>query len=407
MAIIKIGSKFTDGKLIASEDYVNTAVGSGGGGSTGLISVADLPIDNKPAILIPLYIYPGTAWDDLIVLARKYPNTEIIAIVNPNSGQGASLNTDYVTGIRELRSAGIKVWIYVATDYPYDVDHNTKVVQDCKDDIDDWISFYPEACDGIFLDEMTWIETSTSTDADNVKNFYYALKDYGHEKGFPIVMGNPGTSVPLWYYDDKLCDSFMMYESNGFPSEATVRDTTKNTESLKSQRCIVTYGDGIYNDTEFEMITKYAKYVFCNDIPTWATNAWGDVTTTLESQVKVISTSTDIRTAIAGLQSGVVGDITTKSASFTFALTDANDFMKCTNSSDINATVPPNSSVAFSIGTVIDLAQYGAGAVTFVQGSGVTIRSKNSNKKTDGQYSGVTLKKIGTDEWLLIGALTI
>ncbi|KFZ25975.1 MAG: hypothetical protein KQ78_01931 [Candidatus Izimaplasma bacterium HR2] len=80
------------------------------------------------------------------------------------------------------------------------------------------------------------------------------------------------------------------------------------------------------------------------------------------------------------------------------ALTDVDRFLNCTNGTAIDVTVPPNSSVAFTIGDKIDITQYGAGTVTLVEGSGVTINSKGSNKVLDGQYSTACLKKIGTDE---------
>ena len=60
---------------------------------------------------------------------------------------------------------------------------------------------------------------------------------------------------------------------------------------------------------------------------------------------------------------------------------------------------------AFPIGTRIDILQYGAGPVT-VGGSGVTIRSSGSKLKLAGQYSGATLWKRGTNEWVLIGDIT-
>ncbi len=90
----------------------------------------------------------------------------------------------------------------------------------------------------------------------------------------------------------------------------------------------------------------------------------------------------------------------------TLALTDANTFQECNNASAQAITVPPNSSVAFVVGTEIELWQEGAGQVSAVAGSGVTIRSKSSNLKISAQYAGAVLKKIATDTWLLVGDLT-
>jgi hypothetical protein len=68
-------------------------------------------------------------------------------------------------------------------------------------------------------------------------------------------------------------------------------------------------------------------------------------------------------------------------------------------------TVPANSSVAFPVGTQIDLAQIGAGKVTVAPASGVTINSKAGNKSIAAQYVGVSLFQTDTDTWLLLGDL--
>ena len=65
-----------------------------------------------------------------------------------------------------------------------------------------------------------------------------------------------------------------------------------------------------------------------------------------------------------------------------------------------------NSSVAFPIGTEIQVLQLGAGQTTIVATSGVTTRSKSGQLKIANQYTGVTLVKVGTDEWYVIGNLT-
>lgn len=65
-------------------------------------------------------------------------------------------------------------------------------------------------------------------------------------------------------------------------------------------------------------------------------------------------------------------------------------------------SLPTHATVAFPIGTRIDLVQYGAGQVT-VGGAGVTIRSAGAKLRLAGQYSGATLWKKATNEWLLAG----
>jgi hypothetical protein len=92
--------------------------------------------------------------------------------------------------------------------------------------------------------------------------------------------------------------------------------------------------------------------------------------------------------------------------SYTAALGDDGDLVTLDNAAAITFTIPPNSSVAFGIGTQINIMQLGAGQVTVSPGAGVTLRSAGSKLKTNGQYAVATCCKIGTDTWVIIGNLT-
>ena len=88
---------------------------------------------------------------------------------------------------------------------------------------------------------------------------------------------------------------------------------------------------------------------------------------------------------------------------YTFVMADSGEFVTLSNAGGITATVPPNSSVAFPIGTQMNIVQLGAGQVTVAAGAGVTLRSSGSKLKLFGQYAAATLVKIAVDEWVLIG----
>jgi hypothetical protein len=87
---------------------------------------------------------------------------------------------------------------------------------------------------------------------------------------------------------------------------------------------------------------------------------------------------------------------------YTLVLTDSAKFVTLSNASAITLTIPTNSSVAFPVGTQVNIVQLGAGQVT-VGGAGVTLRSQGSKVKLNGIYSAGTLVKINTDEWVLVG----
>jgi hypothetical protein len=90
---------------------------------------------------------------------------------------------------------------------------------------------------------------------------------------------------------------------------------------------------------------------------------------------------------------------------YTAVLADDGKLVTCDNAAAIALTIPPNSSVAFGIGTQINIMQLGAGVVTITAGVGVTLRSQGTKLKTNGQYSVATCVKIATDTWVVIGNL--
>jgi hypothetical protein len=95
-----------------------------------------------------------------------------------------------------------------------------------------------------------------------------------------------------------------------------------------------------------------------------------------------------------------------KTASYTAAITDAGKTINMDVATANTVTIPPNSSVPFPIGSRFDIIQTNAGQTSLVAGVGVTIYSKNSNKKIAARYSGCTIFKTDTNAWVLIGDLT-
>ena len=91
---------------------------------------------------------------------------------------------------------------------------------------------------------------------------------------------------------------------------------------------------------------------------------------------------------------------------YTFVIGDANNtLVTASNASAITVTVPPNSSVAYPVGAILQLAQSGAGQVTIAAGSGVTI-NYTPGLKLRAQYSVASLVQTATNTWLLSGDVT-
>ena len=90
---------------------------------------------------------------------------------------------------------------------------------------------------------------------------------------------------------------------------------------------------------------------------------------------------------------------------YTTVLADDGKLVTCDNGSPIALTIPPASSVAYGIGTQINIAQLGAGTVTITAGAGVTLNSAGSKLKTDAQYAVATCVKTDTNTWFVVGNL--
>lgn len=110
--------------------------------------------------------------------------------------------------------------------------------------------------------------------------------------------------------------------------------------------------------------------------------------------------------ASVDLKANLSATINTKTASYVLVLGDAGELIRMNVGSANTVTVPPNSSVAFPIGTQLVVSQAGAGQVTVVAGAGVTINSAGGALKTRLQHSALTLIKTLSDTWLCSGDIT-
>lgn len=99
---------------------------------------------------------------------------------------------------------------------------------------------------------------------------------------------------------------------------------------------------------------------------------------------------------------------------YTLTLADAHKSIHSSNAATQTITIPPNSSVAFPIGTVIRIAQMNTGKVTLAAGAGVLyyvgntagVGGSNAAVTTRDMYSELILRKSATDTWLVTGDFT-
>lgn len=143
------------------------------------------PKSEPVKILVPLYVYPGAAWDQLVSVAQS--GVPIIAIINPNNGPlPAGPDAAYTTYIKKLRDAGVEVVGYVHTLW------GARAMSTVTAEIDLYANKYP-GVDGIFFDEG-------ATEAAHIP--YYATA-YRHvlSKNFHHSILNPGVQPAQGYVD--------------------------------------------------------------------------------------------------------------------------------------------------------------------------------------------------------------
>lgn len=96
---------------------------------------------------------------------------------------------------------------------------------------------------------------------------------------------------------------------------------------------------------------------------------------------------------------------TVSSTSYTFGFRDKDRIIKFTSGSAVTATVPTLANSPYRIGNTIHFTQWGAGQVTVVGDTGVTVRSR-IGLKSAGQYAVCSLIKIDSNEWVMTGDMT-
>jgi hypothetical protein len=153
---------------------------------------------------VPAYYYPFgrglREWDRLIASAKSVP---IVAIVNPASGPGDHVDTNFAAIIPRARRAGITLVGYVGTKY------GRKPLDQVKKEVDTFLRFYPEI-QGFHFDEQ-------SSDARGV-DYYAELYRYVHRL-IPgaVVVTNPGTTCDPGYASRPAADTICLFENeHGF-----------------------------------------------------------------------------------------------------------------------------------------------------------------------------------------------
>ena len=139
----------------------------------------------------------------------------------------------------------------------------------------------------------------------------------------------------------------------------------------------------------------------------WANNAPGNTPIMAEDLNRLEAGIESMDDRVTALEDSVSVIATTLSTTaYTLVLADAGKLIEMNSGSALTVTVPPNSSVAFPVGTVIEVSRIGAGSVSLVAGVGVTLRiPTGSTLALRAQYSTAGLRKRAENEWVVSGDL--
>src|SRR5579872_1667554 len=281
---------------------------------------------SRVGVIIPLYTYPtDDSWAAVIKVKQSYPSVPIVAIINPNSGPGSSLDQNYATGITNLENSGVVVLGYVATGYGTS---SYSSVANIESQVSHYKSWYPNI-QGIFFDEMS--------NSANEQSYYQTLRNYVNSVGLQMTVGNPGTTVDtgLLGIFNVLC----IYENPGIPSISSINQYYSNYGS--GGFSYIAYGvSSLPSQSTLQSVDTYVNYIYISNLG--GSNPYGALPSYFTNEV-------------AALSSGTTSSITTTTITSTRTSTTASQL--ATTSLNVK-TVLANGRQIF--GYYVDLLRNGA-----------------------------------------------
>jgi hypothetical protein len=357
-------------------------------------------------IMIPLYTYPGSTWANVIAVEKANPGVPIVAIINPNSGPGASIDQNYISGILSLQSAGVVVIGYVPTGYA------SRSLSSVESMVNDYKNWYPVT--GIFFDEMSNV-------AGN-EGYYSTLNAYAKSLGFTYTVGNPGADTLASYVGTM--DTIVIYENQGLPSLSSLEGW--HSDFPKSNFAMMAYGVLSVNQSYPASASPHVGYIYITNaglpnpydaLPpylaavatalaaittTTTTSSSTTSSTTTTSSTSTSSTSTSSTTATSTTTSSTAtsssttsSTATTSSISTTFTATSSTaSNSTATSSSTTSSTATTSSTTDDFLVNVASVSLSGvpiSGSWTVVQAEGSIVAQGfaplNFNASTGGQYT--------------------
>jgi hypothetical protein len=324
-------------------------------------------------IMIPLYTYPGSTWTNVIAVEKANPGVPIVAIINPNSGPGASMDPHYVSGILSLQAAGVEVIGYVPTGY------GSRSIAAVESMVNDYKNWYPVT--GIFFDEMANVA--------GYEDYYSTLNGYANSLGFVYTVGNPGADTIPSYIGT--VDTIVIYENQGLPSLSTLEGW--HSDYGKGNFAMMAYGVQSINQSYPSTASPHVGYIYITNaelpnpydaLPPYLAVVASALATTATSSTTTSSTTTSTTTTSTSTTSTTTSSATTTtSTSTTTSSTSTTTSSTSTTTSSTSTTTSSTStttavsSMATTFLVNVTSASIGGdpitGSWTIVQADGSTV----------------------------------
>lgn len=210
----------------------------------------------KTGLLIPLYIYPANVhtnkdFNRVMELKREFSEVPFWVVVNPASGPGTSIDTNYTKAIDRLIGAGCAVLGYVSTSY------GKVPVETVQTDMRTWQDFYPRI-HGIFFDEMLY------EDNEEAVEHQVTLNESAHKLGFWPTVANPGTDTPGRFFAADSADVIVIHESDRWPTEEKLHGNYFGgySDYPPFSRASLVYGQQNLNVSAVRMAEKHTRWIY-------------------------------------------------------------------------------------------------------------------------------------------------
>src|SRR6185312_10218185 len=236
----------------------------------------------KTGIIVPLYTYPGNDWNTLVKEKTNHPSVPIVAIINPDSGPGTK-DTNYVSGVQKLRSAGIKVIGYI-----YTANIGYKTITHDMDEYKNWYNV-----NGIFFDQMS--------NAKGNETYFASLTNYSKSVGLNFTVGNPGIETLPSYIGT--VNNMVTYDNPDLPLISSFEGWHKN--FTKSNFSLISYSVDDLNKTYVSKMAKLVQYMYISN--TTLPNPFNTLPGHLDDLMQTLDAQKENDTSVTVKASSVLG----------------------------------------------------------------------------------------------------